>query len=210
MSGRQTCLDGPYLCPMQAETSVHSVKEQIISTATRLFLHQGYNLTGVNQIIEEAGIAKASLYYHFPSKEDLGVAYLRRRSETWFNGLEEYLRGAKNARECLIKTFEYRGIFIQQNNFAGCSYTRIMSELPQQGTKLHNQAISSKERQRKFFLEIVQQIDSVAEVKKTDLANMVFLLYDGATMQCQVYRETGPMEIARKAVIELLDCYPRL
>jgi len=187
---------------MQAD---NSVREQIVSTATRLFLKQGYNQTGINQIIEEASVAKASLYYHFPSKEDLGVAYLKRRSESWFGGVEEYLKEVADPREYLIRVFEYRAIFVQQNNFSGCSYTRIISELPQRGTKIHNQAVQTKEKQREFFHAAVQRIDSVPASRKISLANTVFLLFDGATMQCQVYQEIAPMEVAQKAVMELLD-----
>ncbi|MFT6754704.1 MAG: AcrR family transcriptional regulator, partial [Urechidicola sp.] len=47
------------------------VKERIIATASDLFYNQGYNQTGINQIISEAGVAKASLYQHFRSKEDI-------------------------------------------------------------------------------------------------------------------------------------------
>ncbi|TDX01199.1 TetR/AcrR family transcriptional regulator [Dinghuibacter silviterrae] len=188
---------------MQADSSV---RELIISTATRLFLSQGYNQTGINQIIEEAGVAKASLYYHFPSKEDLGVAYLIKRGEKWFGGLEEFLKEAKDPRERLIGVFEYRAVYLEQNDFTGCSYTRILSELPQRGTKLNNQAVANKERQRKYFMDLVGQLDCIPEEKKQDVANTVFLLFDGGTLQCQVYRETRPMEHARKAVIELLRC----
>lgn len=56
-----------------------SVRERIIDTASRLFYFNGYNQTGVNQIIKEASVAKASLYQHFRSKEDIAVVYLQRR-----------------------------------------------------------------------------------------------------------------------------------
>lgn len=186
---------------MQADGSV---RDQIITTATRLFLVQGYNQTGINQIIEEAGIAKASLYYHFPSKEDLGVAYLLRRAEMWYKGLEEFLKEAGDARARLIGVFEYRAVYLEQNDFTGCSYTRILSELPQRGTKLNNQAVANKERQRRYFLDLVGQLDFIPDDKKQDVVDTVFLLFDGGTLQCQVYKETRPMEHARKAVIDLL------
>lgn len=186
---------------MQAETSV---RDQILITATRLFQSQGYNQTGINQIIEEAGVAKASLYYHFPSKEDLGVAYMVRRWETWRGGLEKYLDGESDPQQRLIKVFEHRGIFVQESNFAGCSYTRILTELPQRGTKMYNRAIANKEMQRKLFRDLIEQIDAVPVEKKESFTNTVFLLFDGATLQCQIYQETAPMELARKAVIEWL------
>ena len=53
-----------------------SVKDRILDTASRLFYDQGYHVTGINQIIDEADIARASLYNHFPSKTDLLLAYL--------------------------------------------------------------------------------------------------------------------------------------
>ena len=51
-------------------------RKRIIDTASRLFYQQGYTATGINQIIEEADISKASLYQHFKSKEDLLLEYL--------------------------------------------------------------------------------------------------------------------------------------
>jgi hypothetical protein len=54
-------------------------------------------------------------------------------------------------------------------------------------------------------LDLVGQLDFIPDDKKQDVANTVFLLFDGGTLQCQVYKETRPMEHARKAVINLLD-----
>ena len=191
---------------MQADSSV---REQIIQTAMRLFLSQGYTQTGINQIIGEAGIAKASLYYHFPSKEDLGVAYLQRRLEIWFNGLEEYLKETADPKERLIKVFEFRGLYLEKSDFAGCSYTRILFELPERGTKLNRQAVANKDRQKAYFQALVGQLECIPDDQKTDVASTVFLLFDGGTLQCQVYRDTQPMEEARRAVIALLRQHTR-
>ena len=59
-------------------------KERILETAYKLFYAQGYNVTGINQILEESGVAKASLYQHFGSKEDLGIEYIKQVREDWF------------------------------------------------------------------------------------------------------------------------------
>jgi AcrR family transcriptional regulator len=182
-----------------------SVKEHIIQTAARLFHEQGYNLTGINQVIEEAGVAKASLYYHFPSKEDLCVAYLQRRNDNWFNGLHAYLEGVENAREQIIRTFEFRAIHMKRNSFGGCSHIKIVSELPQRGDKIDRKVIENKERQRKFFLDLTRQLPAVDKKAAINLAGKIFLLFDGATVQCQVYRDTAPVKTAKKAVIDLLD-----
>lgn len=193
-----------FICnPMEVQDI--SVKEHIIQTAARLFHEQGYNLTGINQVIEEAGVAKASLYYHFPSKEDLCVAYLQRRNDNWFTGLFTYLEGVEDASERLIKTFEFRAIHMKRNNFGGCSYIKIVSELPQRGQKIDKKVVEIKERQRNFFLELTKQLPGVDKKMAINLADKIFLFFDGATVQCQVYRDTVPVKTAKKAVIELLD-----
>ncbi len=67
------------------------VRERIIRVASELFYKQGYNSTGINQIIAEADIAIGSLYNHFASKNDLLQAYLIKEEQEWFEGLEKAL-----------------------------------------------------------------------------------------------------------------------
>lgn len=181
-----------------------SVREQIIATADRLFYKQGYHLTGINQIIEEAGVGKASLYYHFPSKEDLCVAYLKRRYEKWSVMLGQFLEGVTDARESIIKCFECRSVYLRQNDFNGCSYNRIIAEMPQRTAKINRRAILNKEKQRQFFVDHVKRMKKIAGGSAEDLANTIFLLFDGATVQCQVYRHLAPMDNALKALKYLI------
>jgi AcrR family transcriptional regulator len=181
-----------------------SVREQIIETANRLFYNQGYNLTGINQIIEEAGVAKASLYYHFPSKEDLCIEYLKKRYESWSAMLERFLTGITEPKESIVKCFECRSQYLLDTNYGGCSYIRIVAEMPQRSEKINHQVILNKEKQRKFFTDQVRKMKRSSASSVNDLANTIFLLFDGATMQCQVYRELSPMKNALKAVKALL------
>ncbi len=185
------------------ETQEITVREHILQTATHLFHEQGYNLTGINQIIEEAGVAKASLYYHFPSKEDLCVAYLHRRNNLWFSGLEAYLDGTTDPKQRIIKTFDYRAIHMKKNNFGGCSHIRIISEMPQRGDKINQAVKLQKEKHRKFFLKLTEAVEPDKK-RAAELAETIFLLFDGATMQCQVFRGTGPLQSAKRAVVGLL------
>ncbi len=185
-------------------TAEISVREQIVATADRLFYRQGYNLTGINQIIEEAGVAKASLYYHFPSKEDLCVAYLKRRGEKWASLLAKFTDGVTDPKEAIIKCFECRSEYLLDNDFSGCSYIRIIAEMPQRSAKINKQAILNKEKQRRFFIDHVKKLKKTPGYSVEDFANTIFLLFDGATVQCQVYRELSPIENALKALKILL------
>jgi AcrR family transcriptional regulator len=186
-----------------------STRDQIVKTASRLFHSQGYHLTGINQIIKEAGIAKASLYYHFRSKEDLCVAYLKRRYEIWFSLLNNYLESVSDPSERIIKAFECRGQYLLDTHFGGCTYLRITSEMPRRSRKISIQAILQKEKHHQFFQEEVKKIKWKGRGNKTldtnDLAHMIFIMFDGATAQCQIYRELWPIDYAIKAVKELLS-----
>jgi AcrR family transcriptional regulator len=181
-----------------------SVRDQIVETASRLFYSQGYNLTGINQIIEEAGVAKASLYYHFPSKEDLCVEYLKRRYEIWSSILAADLVGITDPKERILKAFQCRSDYLFDTNYGGCSYIRIISEMPQRGEKINRQVIQQKEKQRQVFVELVRNLQGEIHGTVSDLANTLFLLFDGATVQCQIYRAIWPMENAIRALSWLL------
>ena len=182
-----------------------SVREQIVETACRLFYTQGYNLTGINQIIEEAGVAKASLYYHFPSKEDLCVEYLKKRYHVFWTGVvQERLEGVTDPRERILKVFECRADYMLNTNYGGCAYVRIISELPQRGDKINAQVKLQKDKQRFFFRQEVSNLKGIDPARINDLADTIFLLYDGATSQSQVYQDVWPLESARKAVERLI------
>ncbi|HEY5823366.1 MAG TPA: hypothetical protein VIT44_03315, partial [Cyclobacteriaceae bacterium] len=89
--------------------------------------------------------------------------------------------------------------------FGGCSHIKIISELPQRAQKIDKKVIENKEKQRKFFLDLTKQLPNVDKKQAIGLADKIFLFFDGATVQCQVYRDTAPVKTAKKAVIDLLD-----
>lgn len=104
-------------------------RERLLQTASRLFYDQGIRATGIDQIIAEAGVAKMSLYRHFPAKEDLVAAYLKRRHERWMadfrDGLRQYqLQGiaAPAAVALVLKTW------FAQPDFRGCAFLNALAE----------------------------------------------------------------------------------
>ena len=104
-------------------------RERIIETAQSLFFAQGYKATGINQIIKEAKVAKASFYDHFPSKDDLGEAYLNLSSEMVFNRFADVINSKSNPKEGLLGLFDF---FIEEgvpkiyplNKFIGFANSR--------------------------------------------------------------------------------------
>ena len=74
-----------------------SPKDMLFETAARLFYQHGYRATGVDTIAAESGIGKMTLYRHFPSKDDLIVAYLRDSDRVFWEYFEASTRGGNDA-----------------------------------------------------------------------------------------------------------------
>src|ERR1700743_2291882 len=100
------------------------VKERILDTASRLFYDQGYHVTGINQIIDEAEIARASLYNHFPSKTDLLLAYLDRTHAEWFEELDHFMASIQDPKEKLLALFDFRIMRQKKLKYKGCHFNK--------------------------------------------------------------------------------------
>ncbi len=171
------------------------VKQRIIETASKLFYQQGYNLTGINEVIKEAGIAKATLYHHFASKEDLCLAYLEYRHLAFIKDLQEYLSKLPPKRR-LLGVFDFLQDLFDTDGFKGCWCLNTYSELP----KDHNKVKKAIQQQKDEFLNLLQDIVASNRGKKgsTLLAKRIYLLYEGAINESQLLQNSWPISEAKK------------
>jgi len=106
--------------------------ERILTTAYRLFTRRGIRAVGTDEVIAQSGVAKATLYRHFPSKNDLVLAVLQRREELWTLGLVEQqsrLRG-DTPEEQLLAIFDvFHDWFQNHEDYDGCSFINVLLEL---------------------------------------------------------------------------------
>jgi len=86
-----------------------AARERILEAASRLFLRDGFRAVGVDTIVAEAGIAKMTLYTHFPSKDDLIVAYLERANGQFWEWLDGASAGVDDPRARLVAMFDAVG-----------------------------------------------------------------------------------------------------
>jgi AcrR family transcriptional regulator len=109
-----------------------TARERILTTAYRLFTRRGIRAVGNDEVIAISGVAKATLYRHFPSKNDLVLAVLQRREELWTLGLVEQqsrLRG-ETPEEQLLAIFDvFHDWFQKREDFDGCSFINVLIEL---------------------------------------------------------------------------------
>jgi AcrR family transcriptional regulator len=117
---------------LDAATPGESARERILRTAYELFSHRGIRAVGTDEVIHRAGVAKATLYRHFPTKNDLVLAVLERREELWTHGLIEAqseLRG-NTPEEQLLAIFDVMHDWFQsRDGYEGCSFINVLFEL---------------------------------------------------------------------------------
>jgi AcrR family transcriptional regulator len=106
-------------------------RERILKTAYDLFSRRGVRDVGIDEVIERAGVAKATLYRHFPSKDALVLAFLERRENVWTHGFVEAgarSRG-KTPEECLLAIFDVFDEWFRSAEFDTCSFINVLLEL---------------------------------------------------------------------------------
>ncbi len=173
-------------------------RKKIVDTAAKLFYEQGYNSTGINQIIAEAGIAKASLYAHFSSKEDLLKEYLLRTSVSTNEVLRNITNQKQTAEEKILSIFDFLVDFSDGTGFNGCHFLNVSAEIPQNNATILPLIQGQKDKIRALFAEILTPIG------KESLADELYILFEGAMVTSKVYKQMWTIETTRRIVEKLL------
>ena len=185
-----------------------NARDRIIETALDLFYRQGYLATGINQIIAESHVAKATFYSNCPSKEALCVAYLQARHGIWMGWLKDHVKNSKTDKEKLLAVFSFLKQWMQESKFRGCAFLNIASEVPLKDSKIRDEVIKHKNGLQKYLNEIIVDTCDSKNISKTmnteSIAKVVYVLVEGAIVSSQNYSEVWPIESAQEVVEKLL------
>ncbi|MCS3531695.1 TetR/AcrR family transcriptional regulator [Chryseobacterium sp. JUb7] len=183
----------------------NSVKERILETASRLFYQQGFNSTGINQIIAEAGIAIGSLYKHYPSKNDLLYHYLLHQETEYFAQLDDDLKNEKNPVQKLLKLIDYRIRIQEQTNCLGCHFIKINAETGRQDKQVEQLVSGHKQKQREYLGKIISEIETTQKlpIKKQNFIDTVFLMIEGAVVSASINGNTDDLKTTRKLINQM-------
>ncbi|HUG33444.1 MAG TPA: TetR/AcrR family transcriptional regulator [Anaerolineales bacterium] len=177
-------------------------RDKVFQTASRLFYQNGYRAVGVDTIAAESGIGKMTLYRHYPSKDDLIVAYLKDSDEIFWNGFEQITKDAPTAREKLLAFFESLQEYVNTPACYGCPFLNVATEYPETDYPGHQVAIEHKQSVRARFRHLAKE----AGAKKPDvLADQLFLLMDGAYMASRMFGAKNPAAHLAEAAQVLID-----
>ena len=181
-----------YYCNMKEDTRRH-----IIQTASYLFYTKGYNLTGINEIIAEADIAKATLYSHFKSKEDICVAYLQFMNQQFLDDIKNYCLQKPQGVEQILAIMDFLADFYTTKEFNGCWCINTVAEIPSESVAIKAEI----QTQKKLFLSLIEDlVASNLEVSKKEtqtISKQVYLLYEGAVTESHLHNSEWPIEEAK-------------
>ncbi|MEW5756679.1 MAG: TetR/AcrR family transcriptional regulator [Pseudomonadota bacterium] len=186
-----------------------SAPERIMTVATELFYKQGYRATGINEVIEKSGVAKATFYNHFPTKDDLGLAYLKSIREIELAYLDSCISQAKGPLARVLAVIESLEPWLIQTNYRGCGFINMAAEVPEPRSPLRKEGKLLYDRIRARVEELAEEL--IASDKKKyghhtskALTEEYMVIFAGAVFLAEIYHAVWPVEHARQAARRLL------
>jgi AcrR family transcriptional regulator len=152
-------------------------RQRLLDTATRIFYGEGIHSVGVDRIIAEANVTRATFYRHFPGKEDLVLAYLRAADRAIRDQVDGASAAALPAPDALRAVAEAIARDIRSAGFRGCAFLNAVAEYPDPDHPVHQAVLAH----RQWFLDTISTM--LASIRQTDAeaaARHFVMLRDGA------------------------------
>ena len=181
-------------------TTVPSARERLLAAAGELFYDEGVHTVGIDRVIERAGVAKASLYNTFGSKDELVRAYLEKRHEDTSARISRYLERYNSPRDRLLGVFEAQGELFTEPGFRGCAFVSASAESP--GEAVSRVADDYRGWVRGLLTGLAREAGAA---DPEALGRQLHMIYDGASLSARMDRDPSSAVAARAAAEVLLD-----
>lgn len=180
-------------------TPESSARDRIIEVAADLFLKHGYGGTGIAQILDAAGILRGSLYYYFPTKEDLLVATLEwRKRMFWPEVVQPVFDRVDDPLERVFGILDgYRRLLLMFEFQLGCPIGNLALELNETHARVRQLLAENFDNWKAAVRGCLDEASATLppDVDANDLAHFVLTVMEGAVMLARTYRT--------------IDCYDR-
>jgi AcrR family transcriptional regulator len=187
---------------MSAKTTARpSARDRILAAADELFYEEGIHSVGIDRVIERAGVAKASLYNTFGSKDELVRTYLLSRKAAREAQIARKIAGLATPKARLLAIFDVLGDVIADPEFRGCAFQRATAEAPAGGS-IRQVCDGSRAWTRSLMVDLGRD---AGVVDPQALAQQLLLLYDGALMGARLDRDPSTATAARTVAEGLID-----
>jgi AcrR family transcriptional regulator len=184
-----------------ADPARRSARERLLAAANELFYEEGIQTVGIDRVIEHAGVAKASLYNTFGSKEELIRAYLDARRESLATRITAVVERFATPRERLLGVFDAQQEIITDSEYRGCAFARASAE-----ARPGSCVMDAAQTYRAWVRGLLTRLAGEAGVAEPEtLARQFHLLYDGAGQAARMDGDRSASMAARAAAEALLD-----
>jgi AcrR family transcriptional regulator len=178
-----------------------SARERLLGAANELFYAEGVQTVGIDRIIERAGVAKASLYNLFGSKEELVAAYLASRHDFTAGRIATAIESVDDPQQKILAVFDAQATQYQQPGFHGCAFIAASTEAPSGGL-VEQAADDFRSWMRSMFTELASQAGAPDPVS---LGRQLHLVYDGTGLAGRMdHNDPAIAPATRAAVLALL------
>ena len=166
-----------------------------------LFFRDGYHATGIDRIIEEAQVAKMTMYRHFSSKEDLILEVLAQHAAQFAKEVDALIEAAPTVEDKVEAVFDWYEGWFARTDFHGCMFAHAMAEYNDPESPVFRMAIDQKDGVRRRFRAILQER---LPDRADDLSSVLLMLLEGATLMAQMAQVEGLVSNARRAARQIL------
>ncbi len=181
--------------------SESSPRERLLAAANELFYAEGIRTVGIDRIIERAGVAKASLYSAFGSKDELVRAYLAARSERRRQRIQAQIARHQSPRERILSVFDLLGDIVKEQGFRGCPFVNASAEGSREGP-VAEACTASRAWLRELF---VGEARALGAKDPDEIGRRLALLYSAVIVNAAMDRDPGVADEGRAMAEILLD-----
>jgi AcrR family transcriptional regulator len=178
-----------------------SPRERLLAAANELFYAEGIHTVGIDRVIERAGVAKASLYSTFGSKDELVRAYLTERHQARKARLSERVARHDNPGDRILSLFDLLTELSAEPSFRGCAFVNASAEGPR-NSPTRSVCDTSRSWVRELFTALARELPAVDPER---LGAQLMLLYDGAIIGASMDGTSAGTAEARALAAALID-----
>lgn len=185
---------------MKAPQKVSAARQRLLETADRLFYTDGIRAVGIDRVIAEAGVAKMTLYTHFPSKDALILAVLQHREENFTRALLAAIdRHAARHKDPLRAFFAALKEWVETPEFRGCPFVNSFVQL---ADNAHPGAVFVREQKLRFSAFLTEVVEKAVGKVAPKLAATITLLVEGAVVSAAIQNSPDAINLARDAALK--------
>ena len=160
----------------------HSARERLLAAADELFYAEGVQTVGIDRVIERAGVAKASLYNTFKSKDELVHAYLGARADRILGRIRARVDTYDTPRARLLAVFEAQALQMVLPEYRGCAFMSAAAEA-KPGSRVEEAVADYRSRIRTLLTELAT---AAKAPDPAALALRLHVIYDGAAQSVRL------------------------